>query len=718
MHANKNLLFFIFLCFFLTKNSFANGEDVAYGRLVFNQDNQGQSEAKVDAPILDTNVEMNISGMLARVKVTQTFENASDQWVEGVYFFPLPEKSSVDTLRVKIGDRLIEGEIKTKQKAREIYRQAKISGKKASLVEQHRPNIFSNKVANIAPRETIVVTIEYQQDLIYQKQDGFSIKFPMTMTERYTPTTQVVQSFEQFTNGFQVKPSVTQLIDIPQKSATKKGGSVSISVNINSGFPLEFIQSSSHQIDYLQKSSNQYQLTLNDKAAKTDRDFILNWKPLPGAEPQAALFKESFNGEDYFSLMVLPPIDTNARVSSISREVVFVLDTSGSMAGESIRQAKQSLLSGLEMLTDNDYFNVIEFNHQTTSLFASSHMATSENKLIAKDFVDRLSADGGTEMLKAMQAALANQSSLAQVRQVIFLTDGAISNEAELFDIIESKLQNSRLFPVGIGSAPNEFFMKRAALFGRGRATFVNDVSQSKTQIEKLLTQISQPQMSDIKVSWPDSVSVEMWPQKIPDLFAGEPLWIKAKASNANQDAVNGLPMRLTGQLSNSLWQSHLNLLNGQRQSGIAKLWAREKIASIMNDSRHGHLNQNQENEVTQTALDYQLVSRFTSLIAVDKTPARIAAELHQKRIAQVEPKGLFRPKNDSSLYNKGPSSLQYPSTAVSLLIGPKTSTWLLVLGIALLFASQSRNQSRNQPRSQYRNQYRNQLKSVIGREK
>ncbi|MCW9017658.1 MAG: marine proteobacterial sortase target protein, partial [Kangiellaceae bacterium] len=605
------------------------------------------------------------------------------------YFFPLPEKSAVDKLWMQIGDRIIEGEIKTKQKARQIYQQAKISGKKASLVEQHRPNIFSNKVANIAPFETIVVTIEYQQDLTYQKQDGFSIKFPMTMTRRYTPSVQLVQDYHQFKNGFQFQPSAIQLFDVPQKAAIEKGGSVSISVNMNSGLPLEFIKSKSHKINYLQKSNNQYHLTLNDTAAKTDRDFILNWKPLAGAEPQAALFTESFNGEEYLSLMVLPPTDDNASVNSISREVIFVLDTSGSMAGESILQAKQSLLSGLDLLTENDFFNVIEFNHQTTNLFSNSMVANNANKLRATNFVNRLSADGGTEMLRAMHAALANQSSLAQVRQVIFLTDGAISNEAELFDVIESKLQNSRLFPVGIGSAPNEFFMRKAALFGRGKAIFVNDISKSKLQIEKLFIQISQPQMSDIKVNWTDSMGVEMWPQKIPDLFAGQPLWLKAKISNST--SFQAFPVKLTGRLSNSLWQSNLNLSSAQQQPGIAKLWAREKIASIMNDSRHGRLDQNQEYEVTQTALKYQLVSRFTSLIAVDKTPARVTAELHQKRIAQVAPKGHWRPKNDSSLYNKGSSTLQYPATAISMLIGPKYSYWLLALAFVLLLVSRFR---------------------------
>lgn len=622
-----------------------------------------------DAPILNTKVDFDISGLTARVKVKQVFRNETSHWVEGKYLFPLPEKSAVDSLRMKIGERIILGEIKEKQQAKRIYQQAKRAGKKASLVEQQRPNVFTNAVANIAPFENIEVIIEYQQDLVFAKDGSLNIRFPMTMTQRYTPSSVVVENFQDFKQGFQLTPSVFEDIELPQKNKSQLGNDVEITVNLNSGIPISAVTSKSHQINYQQNSESHYQISLAGYKNKADRDFVLSWQPLAGAEPRAALFSESIANENYISLMVMPP---QQQVSDISlpREVIFVIDTSGSMAGESIKQAKQALLYGLSTLQYGDKFNVIEFNSVTDSLYTRPQSFTESSHAEAVNFVRQLKANGGTEMLSAMNSALKNGKSKNRVRQVLFLTDGAISNESQLFQTISQKLGSSRLFTVGIGSAPNAHFMKRAARFGRGTFTFIADIKESERKIKELFSQISRPVLSHIEVNWPRNSNAEMWPARVPDLFAGEPLWIKAKVND-----LQGV-ITIKGRMLNSLWETNLELSPGKSQTGIAKLWAREKIASIMNQARHGRVDQIQKKEIIDTALKHHLVSRFTSLIAVEKTPSRIAEQLIGKKIQQVKPKGSEQ------------TVTHYAKTAIELYVTPRQAIWILITGlIGLLVA-------------------------------
>lgn len=636
----------------------------------------------VNAPTVKTEVEMDISGLTARVKVVQFFENNSPDWVEGVYYFPLPEKSAVDSLAMMIGERVIEGEIKEKQVAKKLYQKAKISGVKASLVEQLRPNIFSNKVANIAPFESVKITIEYQQELAYLRQSGFAISFPMAITPRFTPEVIVNEHFQQLDNGFKSAPSSLNKIDLAYKKDDEDnqiGNDVQIQVNLNAGMLLEGILSSSHKLQQTQLSDTRYAIRLagNNKA---DRDFHLNWKPVANTEPRAALFSQFYEGEQYISLMLMPPVftekvnyDSSAEV--LSREVIFVLDTSGSMAGESIVQAKRALLSALDTLSIGDKFNIIEFNNDTHQLFSKARLNSPQNKREARQYIQSLNADGGTQMLPAMKAALNKTSDNNMIRQVIFLTDGAISNEAQLFHEIEKKLADSRLFTVGIGSAPNEFFMKRAAQYGRGKAIFISDVTQSQEKMEVLFEQISRPLLSHIKVNWPDNLEVEMWPQKIPDLFDGQPLWIKAKLKSDQQiiDYNDSKNLKVEGRLANQQWQSDLSFAQGSQQKGIAKLWAREKIASIMNHSYHGQLKPEQRQAITQTALKHHLVSRFTSLVAIDKTPVRVAEKLYQKQVQQKRPKGSAK------------ANLNYPKTAIDFTLGLWWSILLLTGGLVML---------------------------------
>ena len=652
---------------------------------------------------LKTDVKMQISGLSARVTVTQTFENTTDQWVEGKYMFPLPEKAAVDHLTMKIGERLIIGEIKEKQEAKKIYEQAKISGRKASLVEQHRANMFTNSVANIAPYEKIEIIIEYQQDVIYQKEQGFSIRFPMTITPRYHPTAIYQESYEQNPNSTSNKSKLTRFFNqtsgVERYFTTESDDSESNNINratvnieLDAGFALLDLKSVSHKLNTQQKTESEYQISFAEEVVKADRDFILSWMPVPSVQPRAAIFSEEKNlengdKENYLSLMVLPPSTSKIAGSNknagahdesdalINREIVFVIDTSGSMAGESMRQAKDSLAFALTTLQKGDKFNVIEFNSETSKLFSSAMDVNVSNINIAKLYVDQLEADGGTEMFAAIEASLDGREDHHLVRQVIFLTDGAIANEAELFSLIDELLGDSRLYTVGIGSAPNTFFMKRAAKFGRGTFTFIADSNESREKMSDLFTKISRPQLTHINIKWPYGLQADVWPKKIPDLYDGEPLWIKAKVASDSVSDIDG-EIKLSGRVGDTLWQSTISADNSSQQSGVAVLWAREKIESIMNSAYHGQVDDLQKQEIINTALKHHIVSKFTSLVAVDKTPTRIAEELKQKMIKNHMPKGSKKLRQRSQ-------SLNFPNTSLDLDISLR---WFGVFFLLSLF--------------------------------
>jgi Ca-activated chloride channel family protein len=594
-------------------NTIKNLADVGQASLLFKQNGQFSEAAQ-----LNTDVVMTITGMINRVIVTQSFSNTTDNWQEGIYVFPLPENAAVDQLRLKIGKRLIEGQIKEKKEAKKIYTQAKQHGKQAALTEQERPNIFTTSVANIAPHETIIVEIEYQQIVNYDN-GLFSLRFPMVVGPRYIPGKPLIQdeNIESFSGtGWAV--NTDEVVDAVRITPpvlapdSKRKNKVSINIDLDAGLALEKIDSPYHAIE-IDKQNGQYQITLKQKTTLANRDFELIWKPEPSVAPKAALFTENKNGETYAMIMMVPPETQQAQ--TIPREILYVIDTSGSMGGQSIIQARAALELALIQLKPGDKFNIIQFNSFTSKLFNDSQLVNQQTLEQASRYIRSLEANGGTEMASALNTALNNQSNNGYLRQVIFLTDGSIGNEQALFEIIQNKLGNSRLFTIGIGSAPNSHFMQRAANFGRGTHTYIGKLEEVQTRMQALFEKIENPVLKDIAIDWMES-DMEIWPQKIVDLYKGEPLVITAKTKHTLGE------IKMTGKISGKTWSSSLKLNGGQNRHGVASLWARNKISSLMQQKRDAEF-ESIKQSIIDTALEHHLVSKYTSLVAVDVTPIR-----------------------------------------------------------------------------------------------
>ena len=603
--------------------------------VVSHQDEDGSYEA---ISPLSTDVRIDISGLLARAQVKQTFRNQSNHWIEAIYAFPLPDESRVDHMEMQIGERTVTGEIRAKQQAKKEYLQALGEGKRVSLLESQRANLFTNRAANIPPLETIEIIFSYQWQVEYI--DGvFGLRVPLTITPRYLPGTRLRAAERASVNANNA--NIT-----PPMTSSQNATPTSIFVTINTAIALESVSSPSHDI-YNDQTDTHWRVSLANAMVPADRDFTLNWSPQLGQSPLTAIFTRSAEQttstpdkpEHFASVMVVPPQDL-FQSAPATREVIFVIDTSGSMQGNSIRQARTALQFAIERLTETDTFNVIEFNSVTQTLFTSARSASESNKTTAINWVRSLRADGGTEITAALDAALGNQrgqtTEPTRLRQVVFITDGSVGNEAELFKQIENTLGQSRLFTIGIGSAPNTWFMRRAAETGRGTYTYIARQEEVHEQMRALLQKLEKPVLTEITLEWNNIDQPEVYPAVIPDLYAGEPIlfdarWIGEPGKGS---------LSIQGRHAGNKWTNQLQIdthamsADLSHTTSLEKQWAHRKIEAMENSLLFAEDRQSIEQQITDLALHYAVVTRYTSLIAVDQQVAREPAANALKRTA------------------------------------------------------------------------------------
>jgi len=598
--------------------SLSNLNDARSGSLLLKSDG-GMTEAAR----LGIDVDITVSGPTARARVTQLFRNPTTQWMEAVYVYPLPAGSAVDTLKMVVGDRVVVGDIKERGEAKVIYEKARRDGQTAALTEQQRPNIFTNAVANIGPGETVLVQIEYQEP-VGQNGSEFSLRVPLVVGPRYNPAP-IVQSVDLRADGHgwgAASNDPVPSLPVLDPTTAAPVNPTRITVRLQAGFPLGEVKSPHHQVKIESPDSSTRVVTLADGVVPAGRDFELTWKPAGETTPSVGLFREHVGDADYLLAFVTPPALAPSAQRPLPREVVFVIDNSGSMGGTSIQQAKASLLYALGRLQPADRFNVIRFDDTMTVLFPASVPADAEHLGSAAGFVSGLEARGGTEMVPAMRAALTDDGSDADhVRQVVFLTDGAIGNEQQLFETITAMRGRSRVFMVGIGSAPNTYLMTRASELGRGAFTHIGSVEQVEERMRGLFTKLENPAVTGLTVTFSEA-SADLTPAIIPDVYRDEPLLLAAKL-----DSLAG-SLQIKGRIGDTPWMVTLPLANAAEGKGLSKVWARRKISDAEVARTLRQITPDQaDRTILRLALDHQLVTRLTSLVAVDKTPRRPSGE-------------------------------------------------------------------------------------------
>lgn len=473
--------------------------------------------------------------------------------------------------------------------------------------------MFTNSVANVGPGETVLISIEYQAP-VSQLGGAFSLRLPLVIGPRYTPphtllTEKAVADANAVTSPPVLDPKTGRL------------NRVSITVHLAPGFAPANVFSPYHRVS-VRGAGEERTITLDQGSIPADRDFELSWRSA-SADPTIGLFREQGNDGEYVMASITPPASLAQQTPS-PREMVFVIDNSGSMGGESMREAKAGLLYALKTLRPQDHFNIIRFDDSMTQLFTHSVPATADQLALATRFATGLEASGGTEMVPALKAALADAGSSggpAALRQVIFLTDGAVSNEQEMLATLGQDLGRSRVFFVGIGSAPNAYLMNRMATLGRGAYTNIGSAQEVAAKTAQLLDMLRHPSMQDIKVSM-NGGALDLTPKLLPDLYAGQPLVLVGKTAKLSGT------LTVSGTIGGVPWRQSVDLATARPSPAIAKLWARRRIDDVEADRTLGKIEPDAADEqVAELGIASSLVTSQTSLVAVDETPTRPAGQ-------------------------------------------------------------------------------------------
>ena len=680
-------------------NGIESINEVGEGSFLFkSEDNE---ELYQFLPQLDTKVTINIKGMVSNTVVDQMFTNNTDKPIEAVYVFPLPSKAAVNNMQMIVDDRIIQGNIKKKAEAKKEYQQAKKEGKRASLTEQKRDNIFTNNVANIMPGDTIVVRLEYVDDINFEN-GKFNTRFPMVVAPRFIPGNTVTgYSGTGWSYDTDIVPDASEITPPVMPDGMRTGNSILIDINIDAGIELDEVKSSSHEIIVNKLNQSNYKVNLKREDYIPNKDFVIDYKVKQGHEPKAALFintisdEENIKQDNYFMLMVVPPVENSEKIN-IGKEIIFIIDVSGSMQGTSINQAKQSLLYSINRLNQGDSFNIIAFNSSYTYLSETPLIYNEESSEKAIRFINNLNANGGTLPAPALKYAMNMKEDISKVKMLIFMTDGAIGNELDIINLIDNNLKNARLFGVGIGSAPNSYLLEKVCEKGRGTYTYINSVNNVNEKMKDLLHKIDMPVLTDIKLYMPGNN--EILPNPLPDLFINEPLVAFGKVENPNNVDIKISGKNIDGNFNLTM---PISFSNGTQNSAIGDIWARRKIDKIMDEYNLAYNDLERKNiaknNIIYLSLKHNLLTKFTSFVAVENKIVNPSGNSIVAAIPTDLPEGwnynsVFGPNNivnkkDMQPYNKMNSNFENHTYAQNKM--PVTGRSLgieILLGIVSLF--------------------------------
>ncbi len=593
-------------------------------------------------PLKRTEVKAEISGFLSRVVVKQEFENPFKDKIEAVYTFPLPRAAAVDDMTMHVGNRTVRGRILRREQAQAVYDAARASGQVASLLDQERPNIFTQSVANIMPGEKVTVEISYVETLKYE--DGaYEFVFPTVVGPRYNPS-QVIDASR-----------ITSSVAAP---GTRAGHDISIEVSLDAGVGLDDIKAATHEVDIERQGAGRARIALKKRDEIPNRDFILRYE-VAGQKVQDALLTHRSGKGGFFTFILQPPERVTAE-DVMPKELVFVLDTSGSMSGFPLDKARETMKLALDSLYPQDTFNLITFAGDTSVLFPQPVPATKENLEKAQKFLDTREGGGGTEMMKAIKTALDPSDAQSHVRIVCFMTDGYVGNDMEIVGEIKSH-PNARVFSFGIGSSVNRFLLDKMAEEGRGEVEYVGLNDDGSAAAKRFHERVRNPLLTDIKIDWNGLPVADVYPKRIPDLFSAKPVIVTGRYTGTGKGVI-----KLNGMMSGRQYSREIAIDLPEADTShdvLATLWARTRIEDLMGQDwsgiQHGTTKPEVKETITQLGLEYRLMTQFTSFVAVEEMivtdggqPRRVEVPVDLPE--GVSRKGIFGEEDESPQISQG----------------------------------------------------------------
>jgi len=616
----------------------------------------GSGQPKAICPLKHTDVKVEISGFLSRVNVTQEFENPFKEKIEAVYVFPLPANAAVDDMTMVVGERTVRGKILRREEAQAVYDAAKSGGQVASLLNQERPNIFTQSVANILPGEKVTITISYVETLKYEA-GSYEFSFPMVVGPRYMPGAATGQK------GSGTAPDTTQVPDASRISpklapeGMRAGHDISLDITLDAGLPIDEIKGKSHEVELERLNAHSAHVRLKSGAMIPNKDFVLSYD-VAGKNIQDALLTHRSDKGGYFTLILQPPDRVTAE-DVTPKELVFVLDTSGSMSGFPIEKAKETMKLALDSLYPADTFNLITFAGDTNILFPQPVAATPANLKKAQAFLSERSGSGGTEMMKAIQASLEGTDSQDHVRIVCFMTDGYVGNEMEIISEVQ-KHPNARVFGFGIGGSVNKFLLDKMSEYGRGEVEYVALNDDGSAAARRFHERVRNPLLTDISVDWNGLPVSDVYPQRIPDLFGAKPVILSGRYTGAAHGVI-----RLKGKMSGREFVREIavDFPEAEAQHNVlSSLWARQRIDDLMGQdysgAQRGEMKPELKEAIANLGLEYRLMTQFTSFVAVEEMIVTDGGQPRRIDVPVEVPEGVNREAVDASRGQGGPTGL------------------------------------------------------------
>jgi Ca-activated chloride channel family protein len=571
-------------------------------------------------PLKHTDVNADIAGLVPRVRVRQTFHNPLPRKIEAVYTFPLPSDAAVDDMTMIVGNRRIRGVVQPREEARKTYEAAKSKGHVASLLDQERPNVFTQSVANIEPNAEVVVEISYVETLKWQ--DGvYEWVFPTVVGPRYMPGNATGKSGTGWSPDTDQVPDASKISPPVALPGMRSGQDISLRVKIHTGqaqgMKLREIESALHPIKTTMTPDGAV-VELANKNEIPNRDFVLRYKLATDEIGNSLLLHSDARG--HFFTLVLQPPQRVTRKETVPRELVFVLDTSGSMQGFPIEKAKSVMKRAIDSMGSRDEFNLITFAGDTRVLWSTPRPNTPANRAVAQKFLAGQSGGGGTEMMKAISAAL-EDGDKERVRIVCFMTDGYVGNDMQIIDAIKKNAKTTRVFSFGVGDSVNRYLMDGMAKAGRGAAEYITLGSDGDKAAERFYQRINAPVLTDIDFDWGDLPVEQVFPEPHPDLFSREPILIHGRLREMKSGT-----FVIKGHNANGLWERRVKIepnKNAADNDALPSLWARAKVAQLMDKDlsgiQNGTPNADLKKQITELGVRFRLMTQFTSFVAVEE---------------------------------------------------------------------------------------------------
>ncbi len=588
---------------------------------------------EVPLPLEHTDVKAQVQGFLASVKVTQRYHNPYDAKIEAVYVFPLPESAAVTDFVMQIGERRIRGIVRERAEAERTYAEARRQGYAAALLAQERPNVFTQKVANIEPGKRIDVEIRYFHALAFSRGE-YSFVFPMIVGPRYNPAGSTDGIGAVPRDAKQPSGQRTEVRYL--RPGERSGHDVMVEVDLDAGMPIEALGSTSHAIDVVRPSPDRARITLRPLDAVPDRDFILTYR-VAGAALKAGFAAERTPEGKTFAVLLQPP----GRLADLPRsdlELVFVVDVSGSQMGWPIEKSKAAIRRALRKMGPGDTFQLVRFAGRASTFGHAPVPATPVHVQDALAWLDDTRGGGGTEMLAGIRAALDIPHDPHRLRVVAFFTDGYIGDEEQIFAAVGEKLGPSRIFAFGVGSAVNRHLVEGLARLGRGAVAYLTSGSGDVSAVDDFFDTIAHPALTDVTVDWGAVKVSDVYPKRVPDLFVGRPVVLLGRFEGTGRTTI-----RISGMAGG---ERHTHALDvdlspgANPQASLSKMWARARIADLSDAQARGG-GEDVAAAIRKTALRNGLLSAYTAFVAVDATRVTEGSEGTTVPVAVPVPEGV-----------------------------------------------------------------------------